>query len=62
MGWFKLFTQFTATSNKTEPEIHEPYLNRFPHEHEPERREQRVLETRSWRDPNKMTCSKPDGR
>ena len=62
MAWFKIFAQRIETANKTDYEIYEQYLDRVPREHEPERREQRVLETRSWRDPNKMTCSKPDGR
>jgi hypothetical protein len=63
MAWFKFFARDTETSNKTEYEVHEQNLNRVPREQEPERREQRVLETRRWRDPNnKMSCSNPDGR
>jgi hypothetical protein len=62
MSWFKLFVQYTETANKTEYKVLEQHLNRGPREHEPELREQRVLETRRWRDPNKMSCSKPDGR
>ena len=42
----------------SEDELHDPSVNRVYPEREPERREQRVLETRSWPDPT----NKPDGR
>ena len=62
MAWLKVFAHYIKTASRTEDELHERTLNRVCAEREPEHREQRVLETRSWRDPSKMTCQKPDGR
>jgi hypothetical protein len=61
MAWPKLFAQYieTNTVTATDDELYERPLNRVYQEREPELREQRVLETRSWRDPSTMTCRKP---
>jgi hypothetical protein len=63
MAWFKLFFLGTETGTGTDTERHERALNRVCPEREPELREQRVLETRRWRDPaKKVSCPGPDGR
>lgn len=62
MAWHKLFAKWVEPAPGTDDELHKRNLNRVHPEPEPERREQRVLETRSWRDPTKMSCSEPDGR
>jgi hypothetical protein len=61
MDWPKLLAQDieTATATAADSAVHERPLNRVYQEREPELREQRVLETRSWHDPSKVTCSKP---
>jgi len=51
MAWPKLFLKWIESSPGTEDGVQE-HLSRVHPEREPERREQRVLETRSWRDPS----------
>jgi len=58
MASIKLFAQYIATT-APDDELYERSLNRVYPEREPEHREQRVLETRSWQDPSKATCRKP---
>ena len=58
-GRRKLFAQFNETATATYDELHARPLNRVYQEREPELRQQRVLETSSWRDPSKVTCRKP---
>jgi hypothetical protein len=54
-----LIAQYNETATATYDELHARPLNRVYQEREPELRQQRVLETRSWRDPSKVTCRKP---
>jgi hypothetical protein len=61
MAWPKLFAQYieAATATAAESAVYERPLKRVYQEREAELREQRVLETRSWHDPSKVTCRKP---
>jgi hypothetical protein len=52
MGWPKLLAKWIESDTGTDNEVHERNLDRVYPEREPERREQRVLGTRSWRDPS----------
>ena len=56
MAWHKLFAKWVEPALATDDELHQRNLSRVRPAREPERREQRVLETRSWRDPRKMSC------
>jgi len=58
MPWPKLLAQHIehATPTAADDELYERPLNRVYQEREPELRQQRVLETRSWHDPSKVTC------
>jgi hypothetical protein len=57
-GRRKLIAQYNETDTATYDELHARPLNRVYQGREPELRQQRVLETRSWRDPSKVTCRK----
>jgi len=60
MAWLKLFSRYIETATATpDGELYEQPLNRVYQEREPELQEQRVLETRRWYDPSKVTCRKP---
>jgi hypothetical protein len=60
MAWLRVFARLvkTTTTTATDREVkvcewYYPYP--FSEEFEPARREQRVLATRSWHDPSKVT-------
>ena len=57
MAWLKVFARLikkTTTATGHEVKVCEGYYAYpFSQEHEPQRREQTVLATRSWRDPSK---------
>jgi hypothetical protein len=58
----KLFARYIETATATGDEVCVCgwyYAYPFSEEREPERREQRMLETRSWHDADKVTCRKP---
>ena len=58
MTWIKVFARLIKTTTATDDEACVCgwyYAYPFSEEPEPEHREQRVLETRSWHDPS-MTC------
>jgi len=52
----KLFAEYFKTATATDDEVCERPVNRLHQEWEPELREQRVLETRRWHDPSRVTC------
>jgi hypothetical protein len=52
MAWPKLFEKWIEAATPTDDELHVRIPSRFYPEREPEDREQRMLETRSWRDPS----------
>jgi len=58
MAWPKLSAQYIerAAPTAADDELYERPLNRVYQEREPELRQQKVLETRSWHDPSKVTC------
>ena len=63
MAWLKVFAKYIRIAAGTEADVYGYTLNRVCPEREPELREQRVLETRYWRDPaRKVSCPGPDGR
>lgn len=63
MAWFKFFARGIETGTGTYAELQEWTLSRVCPERDPERREQRVLETRRWRDPSKkVSCPEPESR
>jgi hypothetical protein len=58
MVWLRVFARLIETTTATDDEVcvcEWHYAYPFSEEREPERREQRVLETRSWHDPSKAT-------
>jgi hypothetical protein len=60
-GRRKLFAQYNETATATYDELHARPLNRVYQEREPELRQQRVLETRSWHDPQQNDLSHSRG-
>jgi hypothetical protein len=52
MVWPKLFEKWIEAATATDDELQVRNLSRVYPEREPEDREQRMLETRSWRDPS----------
>ena len=56
MAWPKLFARYIETAIATDDELYERPLKRVYQERARELRQQRVLETRSWHDPSKVTC------
>jgi hypothetical protein len=64
MAWLRMFARLIETTAATDDEVRvcEWYCAYpFSKEHQPERREQRVLETRRWHDPSKVTCDTREG-
>lgn len=64
MAWLKVFARLIKTTTATDDEVcvcEWHYAYPFSEEHEPERREQRVLETRSWHDPQQNDLSHSRG-
>jgi hypothetical protein len=59
LGRPKTFAQSNETATATDDEPCGKHPNRVYQEREPVLRQQRVLETRSWRKPCKVTCRKP---
>lgn len=59
MEWPKLFAEYVEAATATHDELYEVHPKRVCQEREAEHREQRVLETRSWRDPSNVICRKP---
>ena len=58
MAWPKVFARLIKTTNATDNKVEVcEWCNAYPfsEEPEPQYREQRVLATRSWHDPNKVT-------